>query len=64
VLAGLRDYDADARRCFVLGDSPRDIECGAAAGVRGYLFPGRAPYDSLLTFVQEVVLPAEAELEK
>ena len=61
VLQGLRDYAADGAQCFLIGDGQRDVDCAAAAGLRGYLFPKRAPYDNLLTFVQDVVLPAEEQ---
>lgn len=50
VLAALRDYGAAPEDCFLVGDSPRDIEAAQAAGVAGYLFQG----GNLLDFVQSI----------
>ena len=40
VLAAVRDYDIDLSRSFMIGDMPRDVECGRRAGMDGYLFTG------------------------
>ena len=40
VLAAARDYDIDLSRSFMIGDMPRDVECGRRAGMDGYLFTG------------------------
>ena len=50
VLAAMRDYGAAPEDCFLVGDSPRDIEAAQAAGVAGYLFQG----GNLLDFVQSI----------
>jgi D-glycero-D-manno-heptose 1,7-bisphosphate phosphatase len=51
VLAALRDFRARPEDCFLVGDSPRDIEAAEGAGVAGYLYGG----GSLLAFVQTLV---------
>lgn len=40
VLTALREFNLDRKRCFLIGDSERDVEAAEAAGVRGFLFRG------------------------
>ena len=40
VLQAMKDYDIDASQSFMIGDMPRDVECGERAGIQGYLFQG------------------------
>lgn len=40
VLQAMKDYDIDASQSFMIGDMPRDVECGERAGISGYLFQG------------------------
>ena len=35
-----RDYPIDLGQSLMVGDSPRDVECGERAGVRGVLYKG------------------------
>ena len=35
-----RDFSIDLEHSLMVGDSPRDVECGAGAGVRGALYEG------------------------
>jgi rfaE bifunctional protein nucleotidyltransferase chain/domain len=43
ILRAMRDYNVPAERCFVIGDSPQDLEAARAAGCRGfYTGPPRA----------------------
>lgn len=51
VLQAAREHDIDLSRSFMIGDMPRDVECGERAGMKGYLFSG----GSLLTFVQKII---------
>ena len=34
------DFSIDLQRSLMIGDSPRDVECGERAGVRGVLYEG------------------------
>lgn len=40
VLQALEDYDIDPAQSIMIGDKERDVACGEAAGVKGYLFTG------------------------
>ena len=40
VLQAVKDYDIDMAQSFMIGDMPRDVECGERAGMQGYLFQG------------------------
>jgi len=40
ILRGLRELNADAQDCFLLGDKPSDMEAALAAGVQGVLYEG------------------------
>ena len=35
-----RDFDIDLGHSLMVGDSPRDVECGRGAGVKGVLYEG------------------------
>lgn len=49
--AACRDFAIDRSRSVMIGDSPRDVECGERAGVRGVLYQG----GSLLALVQRAL---------
>lgn len=51
VLQAAKDYDLDLYHSFMIGDMPRDVECGQRAGMEGYLFSGGSLYD----FVRNVI---------
>ncbi len=51
VLQAAKDYDIDLSQSFMIGDMPRDVECGRRAGMTGYLFPG----GSFAAFVRAVI---------
>ena len=53
LLDALRDFDAQASDCVLIGDSPRDLEAARRAGVAGLLFDGTERLDS---FVAERIL--------
>ncbi|WP_246423718.1 D-glycero-alpha-D-manno-heptose-1,7-bisphosphate 7-phosphatase [Roseospira goensis] len=40
LLRAMADFPVDAGRSFMLGDRPRDVQAGAAAGVTGVLYEG------------------------
>ncbi|KAA5606152.1 HAD family hydrolase [Roseospira marina] len=40
LLQAMADYPVDRARSFMLGDRPRDVEAGEAAGVDSYLYEG------------------------
>lgn len=46
-----RDFAIDPGRSLMIGDSPRDVECGERAGVRGVLYKG----GSLLELVRQML---------
>ena len=45
------EYELDKEDCFLIGDSPRDVEAAEAAGIKGYLFKK----GNLLDFVKNIV---------
>ena len=45
------EYELDKEACFLIGDSPRDVEAAEAAGIKGYLFKK----GNLLDFVKNIV---------
>jgi D-glycero-D-manno-heptose 1,7-bisphosphate phosphatase len=47
----LERYPVDVSRSLLIGDKSSDLEAAAAAGVRGFLFPG----GNLETFVRELL---------
>lgn len=51
VLKCLQENNLRAENCIMIGDKPRDVECGEAAGVRSYLYSG----GSMLDFVKDKV---------
>ena len=40
-----RKYDIDKNKSLMIGDKPRDVECGNSAGVRSILFTGGSLFD-------------------
>ena len=42
-----RKYDIDKSKSLMIGDKPRDVECGENAGVRSVLFNGGSLFDVL-----------------
>lgn len=51
VLQACKDYAVERSWSFLIGDSPRDIECGKRARVDSYLFTG----GSLADFVRNIL---------
>lgn len=51
ILSAAQDYHIDLERSFVIGDKPRDVECGLRAGTAGYLFTG----NNLDDFVRQIL---------
>ena len=51
ILQAAADWDIDLASSVMIGDMPRDVECGERAGVPSYLFEG----GSLLDFVRKIV---------
>lgn len=51
LLRAFAEYDLDKEACFLIGDSPRDVEAAEAAGIRGYLYKE----GNLLDFVKNIV---------
>ena len=48
-------YDIDKSKSLMIGDKPRDVECGENAGVRSILFEG----ENLLNTIQSAIESAE-----
>jgi D-glycero-D-manno-heptose 1,7-bisphosphate phosphatase len=40
LLQAMEDFPIDKARSFLIGDKPSDLDAAAAAGVRGFLYPG------------------------
>ena len=59
VLQAAKDYDIDLKHSFMIGDMPRDVECGQRAGMDGYLFTGGRLDD----FVRAIVLESTNHYE-
>ena len=53
VLQAAKDYDIDLKHSFMIGDMPRDVECGQRAGMDGYLFTGGRLDDFVRAIVAE-----------
>lgn len=51
ILQAAADWNIDLAASVMIGDMPRDVECGEGAGVPSYLFKG----GSLLEFVRQIV---------
>ena len=52
ILQGIRDFNADLERSFVIGDSDKDLQAAAAAHLRGYLYTGGDMQDFFWEVVQ------------
>jgi len=51
VLNCLKENNLQPEDCILIGDKQRDLECAAAAGVKGYLYQG----GSLFNFVKRII---------
>ncbi|MBQ5586210.1 MAG: HAD-IIIA family hydrolase, partial [Selenomonadaceae bacterium] len=51
IFTACRELGIDAAQSFMVGDKPRDVECGEAAGAKGVLYEG----GSLLACVKRAV---------
>lgn len=51
LLQAVEDFDLNKAKSFVVGDSPRDVEAAANAGLRGFLYGG----GSLLDFLRGII---------
>lgn len=51
ILQAATDWNIDLSASVMIGDMPRDVECGERAGVPSYLFTG----GSLLEFVRQII---------
>lgn len=51
LLQAFAEYELDKEACFLIGDSPRDVEAAETAGIRGYLYKE----GNLLDFVKNIV---------
>ena len=51
LLQAFAEYDLNKEECFLIGDSPRDVEAAEAAGIRGY----HNKEGNLLQFVKNIV---------
>jgi D-glycero-D-manno-heptose 1,7-bisphosphate phosphatase len=52
ILQGIRDFNADLERSFVIGDSDKDLQAAEAAHLRGYLYTGGDMQDFFWEVVQ------------
>ena len=43
-----KKFNIDKKQSLMIGDMPRDVECGENAGVRGVLFEGNNIFDCLM----------------
>jgi D-glycero-D-manno-heptose 1,7-bisphosphate phosphatase len=64
LLKAMEEYDLDKESSFLIGDKPGDKEAAKAAGIKGYLFTGGNKGESLLEFVQKILLNKEAQENK
>jgi phosphoglycolate phosphatase len=56
-------WDGSPETCWIVGDTPRDLACARAVGVRCALVAtGRHPVESLTALGADLVLPSLAEL--
>ena len=51
IFTACRELGIDAGQSFMVGDKPRDVECGEAAGAKGVLYAG----GSLLACVKQAI---------
>lgn len=47
ILRACKDFDIDPKISFMIGDKQRDVDCGIAAGCKGFLFDGVNLLDSV-----------------
>ncbi|MDY6029945.1 MAG: D-glycero-beta-D-manno-heptose 1,7-bisphosphate 7-phosphatase [Acidaminococcaceae bacterium] len=57
LLQAMNEYDIDTEESFLIGDSSRDVDAAAAAGIKGYLFTG----GNLEEFVKEILEQRQAK---
>lgn len=53
VLQAIVDHDIDKNQSFMIGDMPRDVECGHNAGMDAYRFEGGRLDDFIRQILQE-----------
>ena len=54
ILRACKDLDIDPEKSVMIGDKPRDIECGINAGVKGtILFENENLYDAIKNFLDK-----------
>jgi phosphoglycolate phosphatase len=64
-VAGRLGAPPDPRRVWVVGDTPHDLACARAAGVRCLLVAtGRHPYDELAALDADAVLPDMSDVSQ
>ncbi|MCH4179115.1 MAG: HAD family hydrolase [Megasphaera sp.] len=51
ILQAVKEHDIDISQSFMIGDMPRDVECGRNAGMDGYQFRG----GRLDTFIHQIL---------
>jgi D-glycero-D-manno-heptose 1,7-bisphosphate phosphatase len=51
ILQGIKDFNADMEESFVVGDSQKDVDAAAAAGLKGFLYMG----GDIADFIWQVV---------
>ncbi|HEY2583446.1 MAG TPA: HAD family hydrolase [Mucilaginibacter sp.] len=52
LLQGIEKYNVDAAKSYFIGDRERDIEAGAAAGVKGILIDSNQPLSEILNLIE------------
>jgi D-glycero-D-manno-heptose 1,7-bisphosphate phosphatase len=52
LLQGIKRYDIDPEKSYFIGDRERDMEAGAAAGLKGILIDSDQPLQQVLHLIQ------------